>query len=105
MATLHIEHPITDYATWKGAFDRFGPKRLEAGVTAERIYQPADDRAYVLLQLDFPSLEQAEAFRQFLETHVWSTPGNSPGLAGTPRARVLVAAPTSTNATNTPPTS
>ena len=22
MPTLHIEHPITDFATWKAAFDR-----------------------------------------------------------------------------------
>ena len=93
MATLHIEHAITDFATWKAAFDRFGPKRIEAGVTAERIYQPADDAAYVLLQLDFPSVPQAEGFRQFLETRVWSSPGNSPGLAGVPRARVLIDAP------------
>ena len=94
MATLHIEHPITDFATWKGAFERFRPKRVEAGVTAERIYQLADDPAYILLPLDFPSVEQAEGFRQFLETRVWSSPGNSPGLAGIPRARVLVDAPT-----------
>ena len=24
MATLHIEHAITDFPTWKAAFDRFG---------------------------------------------------------------------------------
>ena len=23
MATLHIEHPVTDFGTWKAAFDRF----------------------------------------------------------------------------------
>lgn len=93
MATLHIEHAITDFPTWKAAFDRFGPKRAEGGVTAERIYQPVDDVAYVLLQLDFPTVQQAEGFRQFLETRVWSTPGMSPGLSGAPRARVLVDAP------------
>jgi hypothetical protein len=92
MATLHIEHGIKDFATWKGAFDRFAPKRAEAGVTAHRIHQPVDDPAYVVIQLDFPSVEQARAFLAFLEQRVWSTPANSPGLAGTPTARVLVAA-------------
>jgi hypothetical protein len=92
LATLHIEHPITDFQTWKAAFDRFAGKRLEAGVTAHRIHQPVDDPAYVLVQLDFPSVEQAQAFRQFLETRVWTNPANSPGLAGNPRVRILVTA-------------
>ena len=90
MATLHIEHKINDFATWKAAFDRFAGQRREAGVTAFRIHQPYDDVAYVVLQLDFPSARQAQAFLEFLESRVWSTPANSPGLAGNPQARVLV---------------
>jgi hypothetical protein len=93
VATLHIEHGITDFPTWKAAFDRFAERRSDAGVTAHRIHQPHDDAAYVVLQLDFPSIEQAQAFRQFLESRVWSVPANSPGLAGSPRVRVLVQAP------------
>ena len=93
MATLHIEHPITDFPTWKAAFDRFAGKRSEAGVTTHRIHQPVDDAAYVIVQLDFPTVEQAQTFREFLEMRVWSVPANSPGLSGNPRARVLVAAP------------
>jgi hypothetical protein len=91
MATLHIEHAIKDYATWRGAFDRFAEKRAAAGVTAHRILQPPDDARYVVLQLDFPTVEQARGFLGFLETQVWSNPERSPGLDGVPRARVLVA--------------
>ena len=90
MATLHIEHAITDYATWKTAFDRFAERRTAAGVTAQRIQQPVDDPRSVMLQLDFDSPQQAIAFRGFLESQVWSTPANSPGLAGSQRAVVLV---------------
>ena len=93
MATLHIEHGITDFQTWKAAFDRFAEKRQQAGVIAYRIQQPHDNAAYVVLQLDFQTVEQAQAFQQFLESRVWSTIANSPGLAGNPRARVLVDAP------------
>ena len=93
MAILHVEHAITDFATWKAAFDRFEERRQNAGVTAYRIHQPNDDPAYIVLQLDFPSVEQAQAFREFLETRVWSVPANSPGLAGSPKARVLVDPP------------
>ena len=93
MATLHIEHAITDFTTWKAAFDRFAGRRKEAGVTAHRIHQPHDDAAYIVLQLDFPSVGQAKAFHEFLESRVWSVPASSPGLAGSPRARILVEAP------------
>jgi hypothetical protein len=91
MATLHIEHAITDLATWQTAFDQFAEQRSAAGVVAHRVHQPLDDDHYVVVQLDFRSAEQAAAFRGFLETQVWSTPANSPGLAGSPRAVVLEA--------------
>jgi hypothetical protein len=89
MATLHIEHPITDLETWLGAFGRFAEARANAGVNAHRIHQPLDDDDYILVELDFDTVEQAEAFKGFLETRVWSNPEASPGLGGTPRARVL----------------
>ena len=59
MATLHIEHAITDLATWRAAFDRFAEARADAGVTTSRIFQPIDDQAYVIVHLDFESAEAA----------------------------------------------
>jgi hypothetical protein len=91
MATLHIEHAITDLAVWLGAFGRFEEARRKAGVRAERIFQPAGDDHYIYVQLDFDSIEQAAAFRRFLETDVWASAEASPGLDGAPQARVLVA--------------
>jgi hypothetical protein len=90
MATLHIEHGITDLQSWLGAFGRFGEAREKAGVNAQRVHQPVDDDKYILVELDFDTAEQAEAFKGFLETNVWSNPDASPGLDGTPRARVLM---------------
>ena len=89
MATLHIEHPITDLRTWLGAFARFEEARHRAGVRTQRVGQPVDDDGYIYVDLDFDSAEQATAFREFLETRVWSSQDASPGLAGTPKARVL----------------
>jgi hypothetical protein len=89
MATLHIEHEITDLETWLGAFARFGEARRSAGVKAERVAQPADDDKYIYVQLDFDTADQAARFKNFLETKVWSNPDASPGLGGAPRARVL----------------
>ena len=89
MATLHIEHEITDLGTWLGAFGRFADARRNAGVRAERIAQPVDDDHYIYVELDFDTAEQAEGFKNFLETKVWSNSEASPALEGTPRARVL----------------
>ena len=47
MATLHIEHPITDLQTWLGAFARFEDARRKAGVRAQRVCQPVDDEKYI----------------------------------------------------------
>jgi hypothetical protein len=89
MATLHIEHPITDLQTWLSAFTRFEGARERAGVRAQRVGQPVDDDKYIYVGLDFDSVEEAAAFKDFLETTVWASAEASPALGGTPKARVL----------------
>jgi hypothetical protein len=89
MARLNTEHAITDLETWLGAFARFEETWSSAGGIAKRVCQPVDDDKYICVQQDFETVEQAEGFKIFLETRVWSSPDNSPGLGGTPRARVL----------------
>ena len=89
MSTLHIEHPITDLTTWKTAFDRFAERRRQGGVCGERVQHPVDDDRYVVIELDFPSRQQAQRFLGFLETTVWASRDSSPALAGTPRTRIL----------------
>lgn len=98
--TLHIEHPISDLATWTAAFSGFAEQRRRAGVLAERIQQPDDDPAYIVVDLEFHDIDSARAFRTFLEQRVWADPASSPALRGTPMARVLVdTRPDSTTAT------
>lgn len=89
MPTLHIEHPISDLETWLSAFGAFADARRNAGVRAERIHQPVDDDRYILVQLDFGTVDEAAAFKAFLEGVVWQSNDLSPGLAGQPTARVL----------------
>jgi hypothetical protein len=93
MATLHIEHPITDFGTWNAAFARFADARRQAGVRQQRVQQPVDDPAYVVVDLDFESVAEAEAFLAFLRANVWRVSENSPALAGTPQTRILQAVP------------
>ncbi|MFF6776913.1 hypothetical protein ACFY8W_25655 [Streptomyces sp. NPDC012637] len=89
MITLHIEHPVTDYAVWKRAFDRFAGARADAGVLRHTVRRPVDDPAYVVVDLGFAETGQAERFLRFLTTTVWARPADSPALAGRPRTRVL----------------
>jgi hypothetical protein len=89
MATLHIEHAISDLRTWLAAFDRFTNARREAGVLGERIHQPVDDDKYIIVDLEFNTIDDAAKFKEFLQEVVWQSRELSPGLAGTPIARVL----------------
>lgn len=89
MTTLHIEHPITDLSTWLTAYGRFSEARRAAGVLAESVRQPLDDDRFVVIDLEFSTDEQANAFLGFLRSQVWAVPENSPALAGSPVARLL----------------
>ena len=93
MATLHIEHPVTDFSTWNAAFARFADIRRRAGVRQQRIQRPVDDPAYVVVDLDFDTTAEATKFLSFLQANVWSSGENAPALAGPPQTRILNDAP------------
>ncbi len=89
MVTLRIEHSISDFTTWKGAFDRFSAIRKRAGVRRYRIFCPVDDPPYVMLDLDFDQVSAAEAFLAVLRRDVWGSSQASPALVGTPQVRII----------------
>ncbi len=89
MPTLHIEHAITDFDLWRTAFDRFADLRTRAGVRGHRVQRPVDDTHYVVIELDFATLDEARSFLDFLENKIWTSPDSAPALAGTPRTRIL----------------
>jgi len=92
MPTLHIEHAIVDFDLWKAAFDRFAEHRKHSGVRGHRIQRPVDDPRYVVIDLDFDTTDEADAFVQFLREKVWSSRESAPALAGTPQTRILIPA-------------
>jgi len=93
--TVHIEHPISDFVTWKAAFDRAEPLRATSRVRGYDIHRPVDDPAYVIVRLDFDTREDASAFIERLEA-LWKNREATPALRGTPQVRVLLRAETST---------
>ena len=90
MTTLRLEHAISDFAVWTAAFGRLAERRRSAGVGHEQVCRPVDDPHCVLVELDFPTVQQAQAFLQFLIESVWSSSNSSPGLSGKPFGRVLL---------------
>ena len=91
MFTLSIEHPISDFPTWKRAFDRFADARQNAGVVSHRIRRPVGDPHHLVIDLEFEAKDRAESFRRFLHTVVWTNRNASPALAGEPETRILEA--------------
>ncbi|MBZ0310205.1 MAG: hypothetical protein K8I82_29365 [Anaerolineae bacterium] len=76
MILLHIEHPIANFNTWKAAFDSDPVGRQQSGVRCYRILQPVDNPEYVIIDLEFDSLEKAEAFLAAMQ-QVWSRVGGT----------------------------
>ena len=88
MLTLHIEHAIRDFETWRTAFDRDPAGRPEGGVRRYRVLRPVDDPNYVMIDLDFDSRIKAETFLDAMGK-VWESPAAAPALSGAPRALIV----------------
>ena len=89
MYTLQIEHGITDFGLWKQAFDRDPVDRAASGVVGHRISRPVNDSHYIVAELDFNELNQAEQLLANLQAKVWNSSAASPALHGAPQTRIL----------------
>ena len=89
MHLLQIEHPVSDFDTWKGAFDSIADYRQQSGVRRYRVLQPTDDPNYVIIELEFDSSSEAEAFLAALRRNVWSSREAAPALGGEPQTRIV----------------
>jgi hypothetical protein len=88
MATLQIEHAISDFDVWKRAFDADPVRRAESGVRRYRVFRPVDDPNYVKVDLEFNSSSEAETFRAALQD-LWRSGRAAPALVGSPQARIV----------------
>jgi hypothetical protein len=61
MYILRIEHPIFSFEDWKKAFDSDPIGREKSGVKRYQILRPLDDEKYVMIDLEFDTMSQAEA--------------------------------------------
>jgi len=87
VTTVHIEHPVQNFAGWKAVFDQFGEMRTEHHVRRYDISTAVDDPNFVMIRLDFDSHVDAEAFVVTMRG-VWAAPLAATVLGGTPSARI-----------------
>ena len=84
MPTLRIEHAVPHYETWKAAFDADPIDRRRSGVRRYRVLRPVDDPRYVMIDLEFDTLREAEAVQRALH-ELW----RRVDVATDPRARII----------------
>ena len=88
MYILRIEHPVSDFGTWKRAFDSDPARRQAFGVRHYRVSRAVDDPGFVTVDLEFDDLAAAEAFSGGLRT-VWGWVTGT--LVDAPQGRILEA--------------
>src|ERR671933_3016155 len=91
MHILRIEHPIRDFDTWKGAFDRLSDFRQQSGVRRYRVLRPTDDPYYLMIDLEFDSSSEAESYLAALWRNVWSSWEAASALVSEPQTRIVEA--------------
>lgn len=87
---MQLEHGIKDFAMWKAAFDRDPIDRQGLGVRRHRVFRPIDDANYIMVELEFDTIDQAEACRTALG-ELWSSSTAAPALMDSPRTRIFEA--------------
>ena len=60
MPVLRVEHKVLNFDGWKKVFDSDPIDRKKLGVRRYRIFRPTDDPNYVIIDVEFDSLHEAE---------------------------------------------
>ena len=66
MAIMLIHFEVDDYDAWKPLFDEDPAGRGAAGATSHMVSRSLDDPNEAFIRVEFPSVEQAKAFREKL---------------------------------------
>ena len=86
MPILQIEHPVPNFEGWKKAFETDPIGRQQGGVLRYRILRKVDDPNYVIIDLEFDKLMEAENFLSSLR-NLWRRVEGT--LMNSPQARIL----------------
>ena len=86
MAILHIQHAVPDFERWKRAFDDDPMDRKGSGVSRYEVRRSLEDPNFVMIDLEFVSVAEAERMLRKLR-QLWTGPGGS--VTRNPEAWVL----------------
>ena len=86
MVVLQIEHPVPDFNGWKKAFDSDPLNRKQSGVKRYRISRQTDNPNYIIVELEFDNLIEAEAMLAALQK-LWNEVEGKVMMS--PRARIV----------------
>ena len=86
MPILRIEHSVPDFNGWKQAFDSDPADRKGSGVRRYQVLRSVEDPNYVMIDLEFDSLDEAEGLLTKMR-QVWS--GDGQKVMRNPQARIV----------------
>ena len=66
MAIMLIHFEVDDYDAWKPLFDQDPAGRAESGAISHKILRAVDNPNEAFIRVEFPSVEDAKAFREKL---------------------------------------
>ena len=66
MAIMLLHFEVNDYDAWKPLFDQDPAGRAESGATSHKISRAVDNPNETFIRVEFPSVDQAKAFREKL---------------------------------------
>ncbi len=86
MVIVQIEHPVPNFDNWKKAFDSDPVGRERSGVRRYQVLRPIDNPNYSMVDLEFDSLSEVEAFLAAMR-QVWSRVEGT--IIESPRVRIV----------------
>ena len=92
MPTLRIEHAVPDFDGWKRAFDSDPADRKGSGVRRYQVSRSVEDPNYVMIDLEFDSVSDAEGLLARMR-RVWGS-GEGQKVMRNPQARIVEAVET-----------
>jgi len=88
MYILRIEHPVPNFDGWKEAFDSDPIGREKSGVRRYQISRSVEDPNYVMIDLEFDSINEAEGLLAAMR-EVWRRVQGT--IMENPRVRIVEA--------------
>jgi len=59
---MFVRHSVSNYKTWRKVYDDLAPVQKAKGVTAQAVYQAADNPNDITVTHEFATVEAAQAF-------------------------------------------